>query len=244
MAEEMRDFDVIGLQEVVTLEGVKNFAEALTEETGSEWDYRISATSAGENNHFIGFMWNTDQVYNISDEPIPFTVTYEDGFEFYRPPWAMTFKAGEFDFTYVVWHAIHTAAADTGEFNTKREEAEKLVDVYNFYQGLDENEQDIIIGADFNNYLDNGDYRDLYNIDGFTTAINPTIKTLVKEGGLEKPYDNILISDYTTEFTGNAGVLAVVDGYLGQPSDFINYNISFSDHLPVWIEVSTLVDDD
>ncbi len=111
--------------------------------------------------------------------------------------------------------------------------------VYDYFQDMDKEENDIIIGGDFNlSVRDSGFKNLLSHEDKIIYCISPNLKTTIGTKGLANQYDNVFISKYTSEFTGNSGAL-----------DFTRKNYKkarkeVSDHLPIFIEVNISKDDD
>ena len=154
---------------------------------------------------------------------------------FLREPYGATFKIGNFDFTFILVHTIY------GDSESKRKaENFKMVDVYDYFQDKDRKENDILIAGDFNLYALDESFQPMYkHKDKITYAIDPAIKTTIGQNGRANSYDNFFLSTkYTQEFTGSSGAL-----------DFSEKNPKLmrkiiSDHIPVFIVVDILKDDD
>lgn len=161
---------------------------------------------------------------------------YKDkGDKFIREPYGADFKIGEFDFTFVIIHAIY------GKNKSVRiAEAMNLPKVYDYFQNLDEKENDIIIGGDFNLSVRSEGFSNLLNHeDKIINCISPNMKTTIGTKGYANQYDNIFISEiYTKEFTGRSGGIDTANGNYKKTREVI------SDHIPVFIEADTSKDDD
>lgn len=228
LANVVSQFDLIGLMEVMKEDGLVNLVNALNSNSNDSWSYHISNDKVGRSSYkeYYGFIYNDEVEFLGSNDFYP--DTYDD---FERDPYASSFRFGKFDFTMVLLHSIY------GDSKSEREdEADNLDDVYTYYQDLDPNENDIIIGGDFNLSARNSSF-DLIGVDGLKYAIQPYAKTTIGYTGLSSAYDNIFYSDYSTEVIGS-GVY-----------DFTNNNYKairkiISDHLPVYLDVTTIRDDD
>lgn len=225
--------DIIGLQEVSNREGVENLVDELEKNTHEKWDYHISPYPVGTKKYkeYYAYIWKKDKVNFI--KPRGF---YKDkGDKFIREPYGADFKIGEFDFTFVIIHAIYGKNK-----SVRTAEAENLPKVYDYFQDLDEKENDIIIGGDFNlSVRSEGFYNLLNHNDKIINCISPNMKTTIGTKGYANQYDNIFISQiYTKEFTGRSGGIDTANGNYKKTREFI------SDHIPVFIEVDTSKDDD
>ena len=225
--------DIIGLQEVSNREGVETLVDELEKNTNEKWDYHISPYPVGTKKYkeYYAYIWKKDKVNFI--KPRGF---YKDkGDKFIREPYGADFKIGEFDFTFVIIHAIY------GKNKSVRiAEAMNLPKVYDYFQNLDEKENDIIIGGDFNLSVRSEGFSNLLNHeDKIINCISPAMKTTIGTKGYANQYDNIFISEiYTKEFTGRSGGIDTANGNYKKTRELI------SDHIPVFIEADTLKDDD
>ena len=144
-------------------------------------------------------------------------------------------RQDNFDFTLVLVHTIY----GNNEAQRKAENF-KMVDVYDYFQDKDKNENDIFIAGDFNLYALDESFRPLYkHADKITYAIDPAIKTTIGTKGRANSYDNFFFSQkYSQEFTGSSGAL----DFSGDNPKLMREIIS--DHIPVFIVVETSKDDD
>lgn len=233
VAQILENFDIVGLIEVMNREGVEELVDSLKEVSQVEWDYHISPYPVGKNSYkeHFAFVWRKDKVTFLKDRGY-----YNDkDKKFSRQPYGADFKIGEFDFTFVLAHSIFGKSE-----SLRRAEAFRLNEVYDYFQDLDPNENDIILAGDFNlSAFDEAFDKLVLHKDKITYVLNPTIKTTLGKNSLANSYDNMFISKiYTEEFNGKSGAL-----------DFTNENFRemkerVSDHLPIFIVVETEKDDD
>lgn len=228
----LSSFDIVGLEEVFTERGVQQVVDELEKNTGIDWNYHMTSYPVGTKKYkeHYAYVFRTDRVQFLKSRGY-FKDRQND---FIREPYGADFKIGNMDFTFVLLHAIY------GDKKSLRvAEANSLRKVYDYFQNMDEKENDIIIGGDFNlSVRDQGFKNLLSHDDNIIYTISPNLKTTIGTKGLANQYDNIFLSKYTKEFTGNSGVL-----------DFTNKNykkvrVEISDHLPVFIEVDISKDDD
>ncbi len=239
IAEFLSLFDLIGLQEVMKKDGVKKLATELERTTGEKWGYVISDYSVGSKRYreYYAYIWKEDKVKLINKKRGFYKPNRNSKGEkqYIRAPYGADFKIGEFDFTYVLCHLIYG-----DNVSERRAEAYLLDEVYDYFQELDPDEQDILIGGDFNLPAYDDSFRHFFaHKDQIFYGIDPVNKTTIGEKKLANSYDNIFYSyKYTKEFTGNSGVIDFTHG------DYSEVRKSISDHLPVFIEVDTSKDDD
>jgi|GEM_PF-2008078 len=215
-------FDIVGLVEVETEEGLTELTENLEKLSGKNWDYHISDKDVGEGTYkeFYGFVWNTETV--SMNSAVGFFPEVAD--EFKREPYAAEFTMGTFTFTFAV---IHVVWGDS--ITERRGEVDHLDEVYNYFQGLDAVKNDIVIGGDFNLPVDDAAWT-ILTIDNMNHAIPATQLTTIGQTGLSSSYDNIFFSKYTDE----AGVSGVLDF---TKDNYSEIRKTVSDHIPVWIEI-------
>lgn len=215
-------FDIAGLVEVETEEGIAELIENLEKLTGKNWEYHISDKEVGEDSYkeFYGFVWKTENV--SMNSAIGFYPEVAN--EFKREPYAAEFTMGSFTFTFAI---IHVVFGDS--ISERRAEVSHLDEVYNYYQGLDAVKNDVIIGGDFNLPVDDPAFT-ILSVDDMKYAIPATQFTTIGQTGLVSSYDNMFFSKYTDE----AGVSGVLDF---TKDNHAQIRTTVSDHLPVWIEI-------
>lgn len=233
MAKTIEHFDLVGLEEVITPEGLERLVKSLNKYTNHTWDYHISPFPVGTRKYkeYYAYVWKKDSVTFLSSEGF-----YPDREKlFIREPYGANFQIGKFDFTFVLQHAVY------GKSETERRaEAFQLVKVYRYFQDRNKKENDILIGGDFNLSAFDEAFSSLYeDKDQIIYGVDPRIKTTIGMKKMANSYDNIFLSKkYTEEFTGKSGAI-----------DFTNrqYKVmrnKVSDHLPVFIIVNIDRDDD
>ena len=225
--------DIIGLVEVSNREGVETLVDELEKNTNEKWEYHISPYPVGTKKYkeYYAYIWKKDKVRFLKSCGF-----YDDkGDRFIREPYGADFKAGEFDFTFVIIHSIY------GKNKSVRiAEAMNLDKVYDYFQDLDKKENDIIIGGDFNLSIRSQGFENLLNHrDKITNCISPNMKTTIGTKGYANQYDNIFISKiYTKEYTGKSGGIDTANG------NYKKTRQTISDHIPVFIEADITQDDD
>ena len=217
-------FDVVGLVEVETEEGLEELTENLEKLTGKNWEYHISEKEVGEDSYkeFYGFVWNAEEV--SMNSVIGFFPETSD--EFKREPYAAEFTFGSFTFTFAI---IHVVFGDS--ITERRAEVDHIDEVYQYYQGLDAVKNDVIIGGDFNLPVDDAAFT-ILSVDDMNHAIPATQLTTIGQTGLVSSYDNIFFpGKYVDEFSGSSGVLDFTK------DNYSEIRTTVSDHLPVWIGI-------
>lgn len=233
LAKALKNFEIVGLVEVINEKGIENLLDALEKETKEKWSYHISPYGVGTDRYkeYYAFIYKKDKVKFIKSEGF-----YPDkGDKLIREPYGATFKIDNFDFTFVLMHSIYGKKE-----SQRRAEAFQLDDVYDYFQNRDEKENDILIAGDFNLPANDESFEQLLNHrDKIIYAIDPMIKTTIGTKGFVNAYDNFFISmKYTKEFTGKSGALDITRGNYKQARQ------TLSDHLPIFINVLTEEDDD
>lgn len=234
MAEFIDFFDLIVLQEVMNEEGLRELTEILNDESVSSWEYLISETSTGRGDYreYYGYLWKKERAELLRNEGY---YRGNEAGDFERLPHGATFRMKNFDFTIINVHLVYGDS-----ISRRRREALNLHKVYDYYQALDEEEKDIIIAGDFNLPAYDESFEELIkHEDMLYYGINPSNKTTIGKTGPSNSYDNIFYSHkYTSEFTGNSGIIDYTNG------EYQRMRREISDHLPVFIEVKTTKDDD
>ena len=232
-AQVVELFDIVGLIEVMNEEGVEKLVDTLNDISDEKWDYHISPYPTGNNSYkeYFAYVWKRDKVKFLKERGY----YPDDEKKFSRKPYGADFKIGEFDFTFVLAHSIF----GKGE-SARRAEAFRLNEVYDYFQDLDPDENDIILAGDFNlSAFDEAFEKLLMHKDKVIYAINPVIKTTLGQKGLASSYDNMFLSTiYTTEFEGKSGAIDFTQEKYKEMKEKI------SDHLPIFIVVNIDEDDD
>jgi len=232
-ASVIKDFDLIGLLEVMNRSGVEKLVKELENETGEKWDYYLSPYPVGESSYkeYYAYLWQSKKAKFLKERGY----YQSENKEFSREPYGIDFKIGKFDFTLVLVHIVFGK-----EERRRRGEIFKLGKVYDYFQDLDPKENDIIIAGDFNMPALDESFENLLNHrDKIIYVIDPVIKTTLGKNGLSSSYDNMFLSNiHTWEFTGESGAVDFSEEKYKERKDNI------SDHLPIFIEVEISKDDD
>lgn len=235
-AQVLKNFDLIGLQEVMNPRGMEILREYLQNATSRPWKYHVSHRNAGKSSYreYYAYIWRSDRVRMLRSLGF---FQENRGDDFIREPYAVIFKISDFDFTFVLCHLIF------GTKYERRGEARRLVDVYNYFQRENGNDQDVVIAGDFN--LPGNDQAFallLKHPDEITYAISPEQRTTIgRSGQLVSAYDNFFYSTiYSSEI-----LHAITINYLkNMDVDLIQARKSISDHIPITFLVYTRGDDD
>lgn len=233
LANIVKEFDIVGLIEVSNKSGVEKLVDSVEKISGLDWSYHIASYPVGSKKYkeYYGYIFRNDKVKFLKSHGY-FKDSEND---FIREPYGADFKINNFDFTFILIHSIY------GKKKSFRiAEAESLPKVYDYFQKINGDENDIILCGDFNlSVRSPGFYPLLSHEDKISNLISPNLKTTIGKNKLANQYDNIFISKkYTKEFTGLSGTLDFTQN---------NFELSrkeISDHLPVFIEVDTSIDDD
>lgn len=231
LAKVISSFDLICLQEVMSEHGIKQVEKEVEKITGKDWDYLLSPYSVGERAYreYYGFLWKKEKVKLLKDLGF---YPEKNKNDFTREPYGAIFKIGNMDITLVTCHLVYG-----DNIKERRSEADKLYDVYNYFQSINNEEQDVIILGDFNLKGTDKSFFRLKSIDQIRNIFYDHMKTtLNKEGELVSAYDNIFVSKYTTE-------KEIETNFVLYQHPLREYR-KISDHLPVGIIVNTGKDDD
>ncbi|TYB69064.1 endonuclease/exonuclease/phosphatase family protein [Bizionia saleffrena] len=226
IANILRDFDVVALQEVVAkdpagAQAVAKIADALNR-MGSKWDYQISDPTNSPSVYMserYAFLWKTSRVTLVGKAYL------DKGLEklCYREPFIATFKTkGESEPFYVVnYHSRK-------HYDKPEEEIIHFID---YPERLNSNS--ILIVGDFN-INENHTVWDPFYSKGFNSALKnqpTTLKTKCKNGNyLNHSIDN----GYFT-----SGINIIKAGKLDFVKDCKNLELAqeISDHLPIYMEL-------
>lgn len=233
MSRVLENFDIVGLIEVMNPIGVEKLIKELEKESGQRWEYHISPYPVGSSSYkeYFAYIWKSERVEFLGEKGF-----YPDEVKrFERAPYGVDFRIDNFDFTLVLVHSIFGKRE-----SERRAEAFAMDGVYNYFQNLDSEENDIIIAGDFNLRADDEAFENILNhSDEIIYALTPRIKTTIGKDRLANSYDNMFLSKiYTQEFEGKSGAIDFTKKQYRLMKDKI------SDHLPIFIVVDTEFDDD
>ncbi len=227
LADLMRRFDVIALQEITSTD--QRTLPILVEQinkSGGNHSYTISpriGRVSGNGSYYeqYAYVFDANRIRGGADFSY---VVNDDADLLHREPFVGRFEtigsAQPFSFTLI---NIHT---DPGEIAT---ELDVLADVYVNVRQFEYPEDDVILLGDLN--ADPAKFQKLGRIPGFA----PLIVGVPTNTRQNKTIDNILTDrQANAEFTGRAGVVDVGQLYRLQLADVER----ISDHLPIWAEFS------
>jgi deoxyribonuclease-1-like protein len=225
-AEIIRQFDVIGLQEITSSDQTTlPRLVQLINQNGSRYSYaispRIGRASTGYYEQYA-YVFDTTRIQGGPDFCY---VVNDDADVLHREPFVGRFQtitnAGQpFRFTLI---NIHT---DPGEV---KQELDVLADVYKSVRQYEYPEDDIILLGDLN-----ADPSKLQLL-GKIPDLIPLIQKIPTNTRQSKTLDNFLADrQLTREFTGRAGVINLEQMFRIQLRDAER----ISDHLPIWAEFS------
>lgn len=225
------DYDLVAVIELRD-EKVLARAEVVLQDMGRDYDYVVSPPVGRRVKERYAFLYDR----SLIDVVKPGEVFPDVGDEFIREPYYATFRAGAFDFTAI---AVHVIWGD--RVQARREEIQKLAEVYQAVQAMNPTEQDILLVGDFNRPPDDEkSYAKLNAIPSMIHLFDPPLKSHVEDTSL---YDNIWFqAEYVKEYVGKHGI----DHF--DETDFADNDKqakqAASDHRPVWAEFSMAKDDD
>jgi endonuclease/exonuclease/phosphatase family metal-dependent hydrolase len=239
-AEIIRQFDIVALQEVLSIVGLDKLLACVEAITGDDWDV-VTSPKVGEGNaaEFYAFMYRTASVAYIEESSGVYQEPMPDDFS--REPFFASFRAGEFDFTLIT---VHITWGDLASLRTA--ECRRLQSVWNYVQNMDSEEDDLILLGDFN--------RDKPTHSAFDLLLQMGITSILTETGTRTTfgrtatggswYDHIWIDPQHTgtELTDEIGVgTPRENSYGGGCASSLE---GVSDHCTIWAIFDTTNDDD
>lgn len=221
MAQTIKDYDIVALQEVVAGYGGAQAVALLADELnrkGSKWDYVISdpTSSSAYKTERYAFLWKTAQLKKIGRP----WLEKKFHLEIDREPFYATFQYQNKSFTVVNFHAI-----------TKSKQPETEIKYFKFlpaqYSTLD-----LIFVGDFNCPQSHTVFNPLRKMDYTPLLINQktSLKRETKNGqSLASEFDNIWYSKLIQNKNGG-----VIHFYKSFPT--LQEARKISDHIPIWME--------
>lgn len=224
IAQIIRKFDVVAIQEVVAGYGGSKAIGRLAEElnrTGSKWDYTISSptSGSGSSKERYAFLWNTAKIRKTGAAWLE--QNYEEAID--REPYYCRFVIGNRTFTVVNFHAV-----------PKSKQPEREIKYFRFMPGLYPDDKLIFCG-DFNLSQSHTVFSPLKKM-GYTSALTGQKTTLkqecVQDICLASAYDNFFykVSDLQVSSSG------VIHFYRNFES--VKAARMISDHIPVYLSFS------
>jgi deoxyribonuclease-1-like protein len=220
MADILKEFDIVALQEIVVgPEGALAVAH-LTDElnkTGAKWSYAVSNPTVGDRQkrERYAFIWKPSTVTQIGK-------TWLDNHysqEVEREPYFCTFCYNQKEFTIVNYHAI-----------TKRMQPETEIKYFKFYPEKYPN-LNLVFTGDFNCPQSHTVFEPLKRV-GYTSALTKTKTTLKR-----KCTDDCTASEFDNFFYNTKFATATNGGAIEfyKTSATLDSARELSDHLPIWM---------
>ena len=226
MAQTLKDFDVVALQEVVAGHGGPQAVARLADElnrTGAKWNFEISeaTNSTPYATERYAFLWKTGKVKKVHKGIL------EQNFvnEIDREPLMADFSYGGKNFTLVNFHAI-----------PKKKQPETEIKYFKFFLALYP-EKNLIFLGDFNVPQDHTVFFPLkkLNFSPVFKSQKTTMKmTCIEDEWLASEYDNIFYNFEKVNVL-DSGVVLI---YKSFPDMTAVRRIS--DHVPIWTELSLI----
>jgi endonuclease/exonuclease/phosphatase family metal-dependent hydrolase len=225
IANTLKDFDIIAIQEVVAGDGGAQAVARLADELnrkGSKWDYRISDPTSGLNSYKrerYAFIWKTSKVTLVGRPWLETKYTNEIN----REPFFATFKSKDKRFTLVTFHAI-----------TKKMQPETEIKYFKFLPA-EYPDKNLIFCGDFNcpqshtvfNPLKKMGYRPIFTEQKTSLKMEP-----VNNECLASEFDNVFYNRAKVRFI-NSGVIKFYRSF-----NSLKNARTVSDHIPIWFQFS------
>lgn len=222
MAETLRDFDAVAIQEVVAGNGGSQAVAKLSDELnrkGSRWDYVVSNPTQGGaySSERYAFLWKTSRLK--IDKKAWLDLDCIEEFE--REPYFIRFKFENQNFTLVTIHAV-----------PKSKQPEQELKYLELYPELYPDENFIFLG-DFNLPESHSVFNPLKSKGFISGLVNQKTSLKMKcklRVCLASEYDNIFIDSKAFEIL-KTGVVLFYETFTDLKSARM-----ISDHIPVWVE--------
>ncbi len=223
IANTIKDFDIIAIQEVVAGDGGAQAVAKLADELnrkGAKWDYTISdpTSSSAYKTERYAFIWKTARVKKIGKAWLELKYHLEID----REPYLCTFQYENKQFTVVNFHAI-----------TKKMQPETEIKYFKFLPSEYPNLNLIFLG-DFNCPQSHTVFNPLRKMGYLPTLVNQKTsfkKECVNGDCLASEFDNIF---YNTKIKKlNSGILPFYKNF-----NSLKEARMISDHIPIWFEFS------
>ena len=224
IANTLKDYDIVALQEVVAGYGGTQAVAKLAEELnrkGSKWDYAVSKPTTGSSykKERYAFLWKTSKVKKIGDA----WLEKKYHLEIDREPYYCTFSYDQKSVTLVNYHAI-----------TKSKQPETEIKYFKFLP-LEYPLLNLMFIGDFNCPQSHTVFNPLKKM-GFVAAFENQKTTLKKECKetecLASEFDNIWYNTSKVKVTKCDVIHFYKDFNSLQQAD------KTSDHIPIWVEIS------
>lgn len=224
VANTLRNFDIIAIQEVVAGYGGAQTVARLTEilnEKGSKWDYSISNPTSGDSykKERYAYIWKTSKAKLKGSA----WLEKKYNLEIDREPYFATFEIDKKYITLVNFHAI-----------TKKKQPEKEIKYFKFLP-QEYPLQKLVFLGDFNCPESHTVFNPLKKM-GYSPIFEKQKTTLKQEckeeNCLASEFDNIFYKKEHIKYI-NSGVISFYKSF-----DSLKEARKISDHIPVWFEFS------
>jgi endonuclease/exonuclease/phosphatase family metal-dependent hydrolase len=224
IANSLRDYDLIAIQEVVAGYGGAQAVVRLADELnrkGAKWDYVISdpTSSSAYKTERYAFIWKTSKLKKIGRA----WLEKKYHLEIDREPYFCTFQYENKQFTVANFHAI-----------TKNRQPETEIKYFKFlpaeYPTLN-----LIFAGDFNCPQSHTVFNPLKKMGYQSTLVNQktSLKKECKNGKcLASEFDNIYYNDCKINSL-NSGIISFYKNF-----NSLQEARAISDHIPIWLEFS------
>ena len=224
IANTLKNFDILAIQEVVAGKGgaqaVANLADELNRK-GAKWDYVISdpTSSSAYKTERYAFLWKTSKIKKIGRA----WLEKKYHLEIDREPYFCTFEYKKKQFTVVNYHAI-----------TKKRKPETEIKYFKFLPEEYPNLNLIFVG-DFNCPQSHTVFNPLKKM-GYQTILTNQKTSLKKEC----KNGNCLASEFDNMFYNSSKITKLDSGVLPFYKNFDSLQEArmISDHIPIWMEFS------
>ncbi|UUF14538.1 MULTISPECIES: endonuclease/exonuclease/phosphatase family protein [Flavobacterium] len=224
IANTVRDYDIVAIQEVVAgYGGSQTVAKlaALLNEKGAKWDYTISDPTSGTSykKERYAFLWKTNRA-KLKGEP---WLEKKYNLEIDREPYFATFEVNKKTFTLVNFHAI-----------TKSKQPETEIKYFKFlpqqYPNLN-----LVFTGDFNCPESHTVFNPLKKM-GYTSTLQKQKTTLKQKCN----GDICLASEFDNTFYNPNRLNHIDSGVILFYKKFNSLQDArkISDHIPIWLEFS------
>lgn len=224
IANTVKDYDIIAIQEVVAGNGgaqaVARLAEALNQK-GSKWDYRISepTSSSAYKTERYAFLWKTNTI-KLKGKP---WLEQRYHLEIDREPYFATFEIKGKNITIASFHAI-----------TKSKQPETEIKYFKLLPQAYPN-LNLLFAGDFNCPQSHSVFNPIKKMEYSPILINQktSLKTKCKEKNcLASEFDNIFYKSNSLKFI-KSGVILFHEKFIS-----LQEARKISDHIPIWFEFS------
>jgi deoxyribonuclease-1-like protein len=224
IANTIKDYDIVTIQEVVAGNGGAQAVARLAEELnrkGTKWDYRISdpTSSSAYKTERYAFIWKTSRL-KLKGKP---WLEQKYHLEINREPYLATFEIKGKDITIVSFHAI-----------TKSKQPETEIKYFKLLPQTYPNLNLIFVG-DFNCPQSHSVFNPLKKM-GYAPILENQ-KTSLK---LKRKGENYLASEFDNMFYKTSSIKHIKSDVILFYQKFISLKEArkVSDHIPIWMEFS------